>query len=216
MQKDYATTMNMSANGNINLTENNTLLNSKTYSGFTFEDNVKLTGAIKNMETVHQSQTELNTLVNSLNNMNNFIQGTQTSESKRLQDLNTRSVSDLYKMKAEFMNVRNDISINEHNNNIIKISLLISVVVCAIAMLTRVDPPLIDVQTAAIACGVVGAVYIIIIIIMYKSSLRRRNDIGLNSFSANLKKWHRKNLATLDHSNTLRKLNNVTLSSDVL
>jgi len=176
MQKDYATTMNMTANGTIDLTKTDTLLNSKTYTGFTFEDNVKLTGAIKEMETVHHSQTELNTLVNSLNNMNNFIQGTQTSESKRLQDLNSRSLSDLYKMKAEFMNVMNDISINQHKINIIKVSLVISVIVCGFAIAARIDPPLIDLQSAIIACCVTGSIYIIIIIIMYKSSLRRRND----------------------------------------
>jgi hypothetical protein len=176
MQKDYATTLNMSANGNINLSENNSLLNSKTYAGYTFEDNVKLTGTIKDLENDHNSYTELNTLVSSLTNMNNFIQGTQTSESKRLQDLNTRSVSDLYKMKAEFMNVRNDTSINQHNTYIIMMTILASVIMCAIGISVRMDAPVIGIQSATIACGVVGGIYIIAIIVMYKSSLSRRTD----------------------------------------
>jgi hypothetical protein len=176
MQKKFTTTMNLNSEGAINLPENNTFLNSKTYPGFKFDDKLKLTNTIKTLEDVHNYNTEANTVINSLFNMNNFITGTHSSESKRIQNLNSKSMNDLYKIKQEFMQVKNRTALNNYYSGILKLTIITMVICGLLAIATQTEPPRIALKTAIIACSCVGLLYIIIIIIMNKNMHRRRND----------------------------------------
>lgn len=174
VQKQFATAYNVTSTGENKIIQSH--LNEKSYPGFTADDNIKVTEALGKLQKLHDTQTQAGIVINSLTNMNTFVEKVQIGEADRMQDLNSKSMSNLYKMKQEYMNVTNAIHHNQYNITIIKSTLLACIALFLVGIQTKMESPLLNDKYSIIAVIVIGVIYILILIILYRNWLKRRND----------------------------------------
>lgn len=176
VRKNVLNILNLSTNQTTNYPKDvNSILDS-AYPGYSSDDIMKIENGFTNLEIMYNNTTDVLQIGNDLGNVNNFVKNTYDLENKRLNSVLDHSVNDVYLSRETYMLTKYNIAYQVFLTNVILVSMFFAIILFFIASFTFYEPIMLSWKVAGVIIGFILVLYLLVVLMMYKSLKRRRKD----------------------------------------
>ena len=126
------------------------------------------------LEKQYSSMLKQVQVINNLSNLTNFANATFNSEKSRMSTLRDKTVNDVYKMRSGYMNTQWKIGYDQYVISILQFTFIMTCF-ASIILAFMVEGQL-SAWIGGALVGTLVVIYLVALILMYRSMVRRRKD----------------------------------------
>jgi hypothetical protein len=128
----------------------------------------------ESLEKQYSSMLQQVQIINKLSNLTNFANATFDSEKARMSTLRDKTVNDVYKMRSGYMNTQWRIGYDQYVIGILQFTLIMTCFATILLGFLVADQ--MNAWLAGSLVGILVIIYLVALIITYRSMVRRRKD----------------------------------------
>lgn len=176
IRKNVLNMLNLSVGQNTHYPNDVNGILENAYPGYSSDDIMKIESGFTDLETMYNNTTDVLQIGNDLGNVNNFVKTTYIKENARINKVLDHSVNDVYISRETYMLTKYNIAYQKFLIDVILVSLFFSIVCFFIVSFTFYEKLMISWKVAGSILGGVAILYLLVVLVMYKSLTRRRKD----------------------------------------
>jgi len=174
-QKVLADTLNVDANGNYDAVAAANM-QQLAYPGYTVDDLMTIESGFNEMETLYNQATEVIAIGNDLQNVNQYMSNSYTTENKRINKVLNDSVNDVYLSRETFMLTKYNIAFQHFLTHVIMFTIFVAIIVAFLVCLTFYKKVMLSWKIAGICIAAVAMFYLFGVVLFYRQTMIRRKD----------------------------------------